>query len=277
MEIKIASEKNNNKLLLGYYFVLFILTFFLSRPNVTYGETIRLGYLVLLVIPLFASKKYSIAAFTTFVGISFNSFYPMLPSIYTPYVLIAFIITYPLIGLRKNRFTIPIIFLFFVMRECLCPEINIEFLVWSFVAIMFSTKINTEEDVKHLIISFIAISFFLSCMLLLYGSFFLSVYSISDNLERAGWINQNIFGGTVGLGQILALYLLLNRKKLNINKSLQIFCMVTFAICYAALIINSSRGVIISVTLCSILFLCISKVKIQNLVIAFIVMFIFVV
>lgn len=275
MEIHGTTKKG--KTLLGYYLSLFVLTIFLSRPNVAYGEVLRLGYLALLVIPLFVSKKYSIAAFTTFVGISFNSFYPMLPSIYTPYVLIAFTIMYPLAGIRMNRLTIPIIFLFFAIREYLCIDINIEFLVWGFVAIMLSTKINTEEDVKHLMISFIFVSFFLSFMLLLYASFFMSVYSIDDNLERVGWINQNLFGGTVGLGQILALYLLLNRKRFNINKYIQIFCIVTFAICYAALIINSSRGAIISVTLCSILFLCTSKVKVQYLLIAIIALFIFVV
>ena len=198
MEIHGTTKKG--KTLLGYYLSLFVLTIFLSRPNVAYGEVLRLGYLALLVIPLFVSKKYSIAAFTTFVGISFNSFYPMLPSIYTPYVLIAFTIMYPLAGIRMNRLTIPIIFLFFAIREYLCIDINIEFLVWGFVAIMLSTKINTEEDVKHLMISFIFVSFFLSFMLLLYASFFMSVYSIDDNLERVGWINQNLFGGTVGLG-----------------------------------------------------------------------------
>lgn len=266
MAYPLLKTKKIDRYLLVYYIILFLLTIFLTRPNVTYGGTIRLGYLALMILPFFISKKYSVAAFTAFVSISFNSFYPMLPSIYTPYILIALFLMYPIKNVCKNRLVILFIFIYFFIREYFYANYNVEFLVWSSVALMLSASVNTKEDIKHLAISFVAISLFLSLMFILYGSFFMTVYSVKDDLERVGWINQNLFGGIVGIGIIIAMYIMLNRTRLNIGKPIYIMCIATFVISYIALIMNASRGAIISVSLCSMLLIMTSKVKIKYVI-----------
>lgn len=262
-------KKRNNIGFILYYAVMLILTFVLTKPDVEYGMTFRVGYLAAISIPLLLNAKYIASFFLMFMGIAVTSFAPLPPTAphYGLLLLFLFLIL-KLDSAKQDGYKAFVMFFYFFVIEFLYVNPNINFLLWAVVAMGLSLFVKNMDDVNRIGVAFVIISLILSSLYIVYFNDFVEQYGAKeDDLQRASWINQNVYGGVVGCGFVCALYFLTNARKLNISRVIKYISLFAAIISFIALVLNASRGSIIASVISAIILLFTSNLKKINLLV----------
>lgn len=253
------SDKTDNKIFI-YYAALTLLTIIMMRPGTEYSSIIRFGYFALVFAPLFVAKSFTPFVITSFYWISFCSFTGLLP-LNILFTLAGLLVVWLF---ARASFSVPIIIavaLFFLfVLSLLFFDFEETGVVWLgiIMVLMLSSFIHTESDLKKLGLAFVLVSFVMSVVFLLHrGDFMESYIRGVDTLERAGWMNPNVIGGTIGCGVVVAMGFLLD----GIEKKwpFKLFLFFTVGVSLIVLILNASRGALLATTVASLLFVIINR------------------
>ena len=253
-----VKARKNDKYFLIYYLLILCSTILVSKPDANFGNIYRLVYLCLVFFPLFLNVRIAPLVLTTFIGISFASFAPLLPSSTIYYFIIVFI---TLMSSRtKSTILVLLLLLYFLSIELFYGTPQINFIEWIFITFMLHQCIKTKDDLHLFAKSFPIISLVLSILFLLnFDSFVKEVALMGEDVERSSWINPNVFGGYVGCGLVVAFYYFLNDRLKT--KSIKLLYLSTIILSIITLIMNGSRGVVLSCSLSIIFILLFSNVK----------------
>jgi O-antigen ligase len=251
---------------LYYLFLLLILTSWKSDTTAP-PMTLRFAYLAALVIPAIINERWLPAVITCFTTVSIYgyaySYMPTMIYIYTGIVLVATIICSSRL---KIHIAIPkefVFLLFYVTLVNLVTGGEIEEYTYSSIIVLsFMFFMNREDrDMKNKI----ALAFSVSSLVL--SIFFFTTFQnlavryggVSADLERGGWTDPNYFGMVVGMGTIASMNQLFSHKKLSLLE--KILYIVTISISVIVLVMNASRGSILSVVVGAVVLLSFSELK----------------
>ena len=249
------------KLYACYYMLISLLTMYLTKPDFMLSGMYRAVYLIMVIFPLFFHRKYIPMIFTLFVGFSFASFYPLLPSVdyfYPLIVLVLYFCCLPKLNTLLIFFLLLISYFFFI--EAFSINSDYDFVIWITTALFLSELINTPNGLKKIVLAYVILSMMLSMLFIINFDYFASQY-MDSSLERSGWINPNVFGGIIGLGTVCSFYILLNRQ--FDNRILRGIVLFTSILSCFVLIINASRGAIISTSIAILFLFLTSTVKLS--------------
>ncbi|MBR5033782.1 MAG: O-antigen ligase family protein [Bacteroidales bacterium] len=244
-----------------YYAVLAILTLLMMRPEVEeYPLAIRMVYLGLVFAPLVYAKEFTPFAVTAFYTISYCSFVGLLPfSIVYPFAALLFLWL-----LTRVKIHIPAIYIialsYFFVVSLLYFDFEETGVLWIgiLMIMILSAYIRTEKELSLFAYGFVLVSFILGMVFLLNIEHFMYAYThTAEDFDRSGWLNPNVFGGTIGCGTVIATNLILDGKKKSIL--LRLFLLATIVISFITLAMNASRGALIATALGSILFVILNK------------------
>lgn len=257
-----AKLRETNKYIFIYYILILCATIAVSKPNANLGNIYRFGYLCLVLLPLSFNVRIAPLVLTTFIGISFASFAPLLPTNTTYYFII---VSIPLIARKPKSTTKVLLFVLLFVLYYLCIELfngtpRTNFIKWIFITFLLFQSIISKEDLNLFAKSFPVISLVLSILFFLnFDSFVEEVAIMGEEVERSGWINPNIFGAYVGCGLVMAFYYFLNDR--TNSKPIKIFYLSTIIFSIITLIMNASRGVVLSCSVSIVFILLFSNVK----------------
>lgn len=259
-------KSNKDFRIITYYSLLTLVTIIMMRPGVEYSILIRFTYYAFVFVPLIFDKTFTPFAITTFYWVSFCSFTGLLP----------FQIIYSVVGLfflwigSKYSVRLPklliLSFLYFFTLNIYFFEFEKTDVLWMGVlmALMLSSFIHSELDLRKFAFAFVVVSFVMSIVFLLHRQEFMGSYVRGwDTLDRAGWMNPNVVGGTIGCGVVIATGVLFDglEKKIIYN----LFLYFTIGVSLVVLILNASRGALVATSFGSLLFLFLNnKVSLFN-------------
>lgn len=276
--MEIISNKKNNIYVVIYYAILLLML--ASRKDATSEPSliIRIGFLIAVITPCIFSKSVSYPAIITmFLTISRYGFaYSYMPYMTYIYAFITLIVV--LIYSRYNKvynIKIPPFLVFFTIYVFLVDTITgignshskfPEDIFYCYIILLcffvISSKLYTQT-IKQLPYIFVIITIVLSLYFLLNRTQFSQDYGHNSGLERSGWTDPNYFGMVIGIGTIIGFIKLMsiNRKYLSLfEKIVYIFGII---ISIPALVINASRGALLSVIVSFVIVLLFSNVKIR--------------
>ena len=240
--------------LLGlYYLFLFILQTPLFGSVSVPSEPIRLGYLFLLVFPIYIyDKSYlPIIVFAAYSISKFGTAITLMPTEIWYYPPIFILLMFPFYGKQYKKMSYPssvIILLILVLIVDFCATMSINdnfccFLILILLSYYCFPQIDNDVYIDVFSYMFVVISVILSFELLFAGSQFVDNYGYTD-LNRVVWADPNYLGCVIGMGAIASIVLLTRHKstviKLCISISLMIIVMT--------LVKNSSRGALLAAT-----------------------------
>lgn len=261
-----------------YYAIILLLTFWLSKPYAEYGLE-RYVYMLAVVAPLFFNKSYIALALPLFWGISQSSFTVLLPTnnVYILLVAVALCITELRITRQLMISLVSILYLLCIELFGIVPYF--ECAICGASAMFISLSVVSKQDIKKLGSAFGMMSLVLSILFLIYFEEFSDTYASVgfEQVERASWINANVFGGVIGIGMVSSIFLLTLSKEFIINNWHKLICIVTVLVSLVVLIMNASRGALIASVVSSLLLLTFSKLKKSYLLLIFLLLTIFVV
>ena len=191
-----------NRWVVVYYVLLTMAVFFLSRPSVELSMAIRIGLLGLIIAPVFYNNSLLPCVLLLFCGIDAASFTAILPS-NEAFIFLIILVLYFLYN-RKSNF-VPSAFCalsFFLVMAMLHIDFGVS-LLWIIAAILISDMIKNKQDLQLLVYMFMFLSIFLSLLFLVHRGEFSLNYG-TEGLERARWINPNVYGAEIAAGGVLA-------------------------------------------------------------------------
>ena len=273
-----SAASTKNKMYALYYVALLLLTFFLSKPNVTYSVILRYVYMLAVVAPLFFNKSYTIFAIPLFLGISHGSFVPLLPTTSTYFLVLVFALSYVQVHVTQNVLWYILGIVYILCVELFSMNPYFECVIWATIAVLLSFSVNTIQDVKRVGLSFTLISLVLGVLFLIFFDEFSDTYASTGNedVERSSWINANVFGGIIGCGMVSSVFLLVSAKEWLVNISYKSVCIVVLLLSIVVLILNASRGALSASVISSIILLLSTKIKKRYLFLIFLGLSIFV-
>lgn len=280
INVKVAEGMiNKSKIYALYYAVVLLLTLILTKPEAQYSVVMRYVYMVAVIAPLFLNKSYIPFAITLFLGVSQASFTPLLPTTSIYFLAVAVALSFTKVHITHNVLLYLICIMYILCVELLSVEPYFECIVWGVVSILLSFSIKNIQDIKNTGVAFSLMSLVLSALFLIYFDEFSDTYALEGNqeVERASWINANVFGGVIGTGMVSSIFLLISSKEMLINKWHKLICAVTALISIVVLILNASRGALIASAISGIILLISSKIKKKYLLLIFLGLVIFVV
>jgi O-antigen ligase len=265
-----------NKVWVYIYYVVLILVL-ASRQNVSSEPPmfLRLGFVAIVVAPALFSKEVCYPAIITlFFVLTSNGFsYSYMPYSLTLYFVITIIVG--LLLTKGNFKSAPFFLLFFVVYMFVVDLFNgLVFnglgplfekdIICMLLAIMFLVIINNNRDLAltRLPVCFMGITITLSLFFLLNKDKFAVNYQMSE-LQRIGWTDPNYFGMTIGMGTVIGLLQMLGKRWKENGIIEKTICIVAIVVSVPTLLLNASRGAILSVLLATTFLLLYSKVKIQ--------------
>jgi len=206
---------------------------------------------------------------------SYRFVYSYLPSelyIYALFILLAIILnTREQITINIDKYTLFFILLLLTFTIDFWYSGRIENITYSiFICLLFSWCISSDEteNIQYFSLPFLVITLVLSITFILFGHNFMNSSNASDGLVRMGWTDPNYFSCVVGMGTLLTVMQLLRKKESFIYT---LFLLVTFILSMITIVLSASRGAILAISLSSVIFIFISKIKLSHklIVIAF--------
>ena len=253
--------KNRNDIVVALYSLVLIAMVFVSKPEQNYSMVLRLGLLAAVILPIFFSKDYIIFSFACFYAINSTSFCRLLPSD-AYYYIILILITF-MFSAKKPELINRMLMAFFAITPFLLLSLMYgdaqEFQLWWVVCLLFIPLLESEKQLKLLAFSFPVVSLFLSLLYLLNRSYF--IFSYGEVLERSNWINPNQFGGTIAVGIVMGIALLLKQFKIRISKMNSILLLTCVCTSFVVIVLNASRGSFLASTAASLILIFLSDVK----------------
>lgn len=246
----------------AYYLFLTVVVFLRLRPGVVLPATERFLYLTLIIILPILYNKIEIlpAAFLLFCGIDRASFTAIFPS--NDNVTLVFIVFCYFLYKDKTRFVLKcfLIFAYYVICSLVHFDFQPKLMIWFPAAVLLCDMIKNKEDLKLLFFAFLALSIFLDVEFLVHRGAFLVNYGRED-LERAIWINPNVYGAEIAAGGVLAFAYLMDFFRFEKTKALNIICIFTLFLSVIVLIMNASRGSILALVVPVVFMVIMSKTK----------------
>ena len=268
-------HRSNIAIILYYIVLLLILA---TRTSVTTAPPLllRLVYLLAVILPCIVTKKVSYPAIITlFLTIGHFGFaYSYMPYMTYIYGFLTLAMTCLLLNqyhsLRGYHPMFLVIFTSYVFIVDLVTGIgnpNSHFpedVDWCFIMLLcfFYFASNKYKEVHNqLTISFITITIVLSLYFLSYRNVFVQDYGSQSGLERSGWADPNYFGMVIGMGALIGVNKILTNtwKGLKLIEKLPYVAAVIIAC--PTLLLNASRGAILSFVAGIIVILYYSRVK----------------
>lgn len=249
---------------IAYYFLLLLL--FVSWQNYESVPSgfFRIAYLVALVLPLYCFKVTAFpAVLTLFYTIAMSGF----TTSYMPardYTYIAVTVVAVALSMRKQHQIIPISVLLLLFLVSLVNCVNDT--SWQNVSssllliVMFFLIANRdyEEQSNLFTYAFIVISLVLSLYYIIIGPRFIMEYRATEGLDRVGFADINYGGTIVGMGAFAALVEYFRNKNLNTYRKILIW--TTIALSAFSLVMNASRGAVLSFCVATSLLVLFTKI-----------------
>lgn len=167
-----------------------------------------------------------------------------------PKALIALVLFMVIINLISSTGTISRIESDGIISRYLIPFI--------FLLFFYSYKDMREQSIHLFSFMFILISLLLTFQFVILGEQYTSSY---ESMERIEWMDPNYFGGVLGMGMVSAILEL----RLNSNKGMpfKITLSISIALIIATMMLNASRGSIVSVAVCLSIIVLFSNIKVH--------------
>ena len=261
----IISEKRDRISFL-FYVIMISLQFAMSLIGNELPLLFRLSVLVLLFLSLVRNPKWLPFVLAVFWGTSMMSPLPILPT-ETYYISIFTIAIWLLNFANSGRRIKPFIFVlvfYFLMIAFVTIEPFLDYTSPLFLIIPIvlaaSSFVKNEDDILRLLFALILMSLFLASIFLLRRGDFAVAYKTLD-VDRSGWTNANMFGGSLAVGFICSIGYFLGSFRLNKNIFLNLVAITTSFVTLTALILNASRGSLLAALGTGIILLLFSKVK----------------
>lgn len=249
------------KLGLVYYLALLVVVFFLMRPFVVPPMMIRLVLFGLIFIPTIFVPRILPAVLLLFYGVDKASFTHVLPesNIYLCAVVLICYVVYK----GKSRFVLKALLAVFYFFFCAMIHNSVgDVFLWLLIAVLLSDMIREREDLSLLFHSFLLVSLFLGLLFLVHQQEFAVQYGkMEEDLERSGWINNNVFGGAIAAGGVLAMAYLTGALNFSKTKITTILSATVAVIVFVVLVLNASRGAFFAFLLCAATMLLLTRSK----------------
>ena len=229
------------------------------------GGAVRLAFVVIFFLPLFIFRKsYVPAVLFCFLTVMYNSpVYCPLPYTITIYIAILFIGLF----LCFKKHSIPIVFILLLSLMCIVDLVTtwklspVEQVMIIMLLLVFYMDFKDKDSIALFMNSFCIVSLTLSIFYFLNFQDYLVTFAGEESgMERSGWIDPNYFSSVIGMGVLVAIYLLLNNNENGLLH--KCFLIVTIGISFAAQITLASRGALLAI-LVTVSFLMI-KMKIKT-------------
>lgn len=277
-------NKKQNISILIYYGILLLIM--ISRKDATSEPpmVLRLAFLGAVTIPAVLLKNVSYPAIITlFYTLATQGFaYSYMPYMKNIYVIITLLVAFYILSKKNISQKIPkylIFFTFYILSIDLITSVNDDgskvfqntfynfFLIILFLVIIDKHKDNTLSLLQ---LSFSIISIILSYLFLTNREQFIHDELIGG-MERSGWIDPNYFGTIIGMGTTVSLLKLFDENWKKENLFLKIICITVITLSIPTLLLNASRGAMLSVISAFIAISFLSKIKLWHKVVIVIV------
>lgn len=265
-------KKNKIYFILIYYALLLIVLASRQMATTAPPLLLRVGFLTAVILPTLLSRKACYPAIITlFYTVALEGFsFSYMPYTMSLYVIITLVITL-FFSRQYKTGTIPVFILIFAFY--------IFFIDLIFGASRFDTPIfqktfycfvmlgcfliisNRQVDIAlaQLPLCFAATSIVLSIAFLTHREQF--VISELNGIERAGWTDPNYFGTSLGMGTVIGMMKMFSKEWKSINIFEKVVYITTVAVSIPVLILNASRGAMVSVIVGFVALLLFSKAK----------------
>ena len=254
-------SSNKSNWCIAYYLMLLVAMFFLMQPFTTPPMMTRLIFFGFVFLPTIMMPRILPAVLLLFYGIDKSSFTHVLPET-DMYIFIMVLVCYVLYK-EKSLFLLRALggVLYFFICALIHYYVS-DFFSWILVAILLSDMIKNKDDLNLLFHAYLAISLFLGLLFLVHQQVFAIQYGRAvDDLERSGWINNNVFGGAIAAGGVFAIAYLTGVFRFAKNRITTLLSITTIIIVFIVLTLNASRGAFIGFLLAATLFFITSNSK----------------
>ena len=257
-----------NKTNTFFIYYSFLLLIFISWQNYESvpSAIFRIAYLAAIVFPLYVSKiefyPSIITIFYTIAMFGFTTSY--MPAQYYTYIAVtagAVVVA----SRRKNHQILPLyillLFIFILLVNTAYDD------SWQYVSsallilIMFYFIVdrNYEEQSYYFTYSFIISSFILAIYYIIIGPKFILDYLAKEGIERIGFSDINYGASVVGMGIFAAFVELIRNRNMSLLRKILIYS--TIGLSSIALVMNASRGAVLSVCTAVAILLYFTKIK----------------
>ena len=252
-KMKKENSRSHIILLVLYYLFMFVLQTPLLGSISVPPMPIRLGYLLLLVVPICRyDKSYlPIVVFAAYSISKFGTAITLMPTeiwFYPPIFMLLMIPFNNKGGLYKKMsypssvliLSILILIVDYVTTQSVHDDFCC-FLILGLLSYFCFPKIDNDVYFDIFSFMFVIVSVILSLELLFAGNQFVESYGNTD-ISRVVWADPNYLGGVIGMGAITSVVLLIRYKSTIIKIGVSIALMIIVM----ALVKNSSRGALLA-------------------------------
>ncbi len=248
-----------------YAILLFALMSWTNRDSAP-NELFRIGFVLAIMLPAIIKETFwlpaSLICFFTYS--QYNFAYPLMPTtlpIYVLLIFVAYLFMYKRICRSSTPPTYLLIFTFYVLAVDTVTSLSVEKIFYCLLILLLLYKFVdgcSQKAVKTMTIGFVVSSLALSSTFLVNRAIFAVDFG-TEGLERSGWTDANYFGMILGFGAVLALQSLLNKEMKNLYEAFVYVACI--GVTTVTLVLNASRGAILSLAVCYAYILLFSKVK----------------
>ena len=269
-----------NRFIIYYILLLLIFISWQNYDSVPNG-TLRIVYLAALLLPLYFSKIEAFPAvimlFYTIAMCGFTTSY--MPARYYTYLVVTAIALFVAIRQQNNqKIPIQVMLLFALIcfinlvMEASWQDVSSAFLM--LILFFLIAENNYEKQSRMFTYTFIVSSLVLAVYYIVIGPRFIMDYRLSEGLERVGFTDINYGGTVVGMGLFASFVERVRNRNLSLFQKIIIDS--TIGLSMVALIMNASRGAVLSVVVAAAVILLFSRIKTGYKIVAILAMSLFV-
>lgn len=259
-----------NKTLIAYYSILVIILVSWSDPENLPPIALRLGFLGLVLLPLYGkARQWFSEILFFFVILSGVNHAPSYMPGSGPYLFLAILAgAFMAKPTNSAKMSIPwsffALFILITIVE-LITSFSFSVLSYSFLIIIvvsgYLLPRNLKSQIDVIELSFILISLILAIEYYLWGSQFSTTIMLGDkDFERLGWADPNYFTSCIGFGVIIAFSKLISgERKKNVKQN--ILCIITLFLSFIVILATASRGGILAISAAIVLITFFSEIR----------------
>lgn len=235
---------------------------------------LRIGFLLLLCLPvLFYSKgifPFILIVFCTVSKFSpYPTYMPTEPVIYVVYVGLILLLSFRGLSM-KSRIPSELVILavYTVLVDIIAGGdiTSVSYCLLTMFLLSFFLGVDKSEYTQVLPYGFVIASIVLSVVFLVSRDKFAILVDASQGIERVDWSDPNYFGFVIGMGTFCAINLLFQRQAIGFYAKLLL--VATIIITSIVLVLNASRGALLSVLIVALILMLFSKAKPGHKIIA---------
>lgn len=265
----------SNRFLIIYY-ALLLLVFASRQGTVAHPLILRVAFMVAVFLPCIISRNVSFPAivtlFTTLTSYGFA--YSYMPYMLYIYAGLTLLFSFYYLSNAKGIHNLPGFLTLFAFYLLIIDSITgaynsgahfPEDSFYCFLILICFSLISRDDKTRsyeQMSLCFMMITIVLSLYFLLNRDAFAVNYDPYQEFERIGWIDPNYFGTVLGMGVVMALISLFDVKRKDRPLALRIVSVFTVVVALPVLLLNASRGAILSVAVSGVVLFMFTKVKV---------------